>query len=62
SGRTAGAVHPAALRPDDVDVLNGREGSRSVAAEFGITPGWASPSESDLALLMRDWRAAAVPA
>ncbi|CAB4861325.1 MAG: FMN-binding glutamate synthase family protein [Actinobacteria bacterium] len=60
--RTAGAVHPAALRPDDVDVLNGREGSRSVAAEFGIAPGWASPSESDLALLMRDWRAAAVPA
>ncbi len=53
--RACGAIHPALVTPDRLELLDGRFGSRSVAEVFGYEPGWTAPSPqraAEIAALM----------
>jgi glutamate synthase domain-containing protein 2 len=43
-----GAVHPAALGGEHLEILDGRFGTRTVREVFHYLPGWGTPSAADL--------------
>lgn len=49
--RAVGVSHPALVTPTDLEILDDRFGSRTVAETFGYAPSWGRPSDSDLAAL-----------
>ncbi len=53
--RAAGAVHPAALDPRSVTILDGHDRTQSVAELFGVRPEWSLSSTEVLADLLAQW-------
>ena len=49
--RAVGVPHPAFVTPADLEILDDRFGSRTVADAFDYAPGWGRPSDADLATL-----------
>jgi glutamate synthase domain-containing protein 2 len=45
--RASGAVHPALVTTDSVEMLDDRFGSRTATDVFDYEPGWGRPSEAD---------------
>lgn len=58
--RTCGHPHPSLVSPDQIEVLEAGQSSRTVDELCGYEPGWATPSADTVEALLADWPAAAL--
>jgi hypothetical protein len=51
--RACGVVHPSLVTADQLELLDGRFGSKTIAELFGYGPGYGLPGSADLDELQR---------